>query len=165
MDATGRPFSAGLMDGTITDFGSFDQCIGLHIPLVFNSVGGVDKMNSAYKPNEMKQIRGQYCMVQYNVFLPPRPKHLNLQTRIFNFTNTPIEGTVSCNNRKYYYYNIEYLFFSFVHYSFSKIFQTLFMFVTSVLVELVFVCPLRAQKMILNRSSIIVRVFDFDFIE
>ncbi|XP_053202512.1 nose resistant to fluoxetine protein 6-like [Panonychus citri] len=93
MDATGRPFSAGLMDGTITDFGSFDQCIGLHIPLVFNSVGGVDKMNSAYKPNEMKQIRGQYCMVQYNVFLPPRPKHLNLQTRIFNFTNTPIEGT------------------------------------------------------------------------
>uniref|UniRef100_T1KJ36 Nose resistant-to-fluoxetine protein N-terminal domain-containing protein n=1 Tax=Tetranychus urticae TaxID=32264 RepID=T1KJ36_TETUR len=96
IDATGRPFSAGLMDGTITDFGSFDQCIGLELPLKIKPSGSiveVDDSRVSFEQNLGQSIRGQYCMVTYNIYLPPRPEHLNLQSRIFNFTNTPIEGT------------------------------------------------------------------------
>lgn len=77
MDASGRPFSGGFFSGTITDFGSYDMCLDINY------------QNSASKEIE----QAQYCMVQYNIHLPPKPPHLTLQTKLFNFTNTPVSGT------------------------------------------------------------------------
>ncbi|CAG2122779.1 unnamed protein product, partial [Medioppia subpectinata] len=36
---------------------------------------------------------GQYCVVKYQLALPPKPKKLTLRTKLFNFTGTPVEGT------------------------------------------------------------------------
>lgn len=78
IDSTGRPFSSGFLDGTITDFGSFDQCLDIK-----------------YQPSPTRPIeQAQYCMVQYNVILPPKPPYLTLQTKLFDFTNTSVDGTI-----------------------------------------------------------------------
>ena len=57
MDAMGRPIPAGISDGTITDFGSYDQCLGVKGP---------------------DQIVGQYCLMKWAPPLPPRPFLLTL---------------------------------------------------------------------------------------
>ncbi|XP_074604721.1 nose resistant to fluoxetine protein 6-like [Brevipalpus obovatus] len=77
IDSSGRPFSSGFIDGTITDFGSYDQCLDLN----YQSIPGSDE-------------KAQYCMIHYGIRLPPKPPHLTLQTRLFNFTGTSVEGTV-----------------------------------------------------------------------
>ena len=76
LDATGRPFPAGTTDGSITDLGSYDQCLAI----------------------QNSDLRGQYCLVRWSPPLPPVGKRdpsqpLNLQSRVLNFTGTELEGT------------------------------------------------------------------------
>lgn len=79
IDASGRFFSTGFFTGTITDLGSFDQCLNIQAPDLVDN----------------KHILGQYCIAKYNMPLPPRPNHLTLKTKIFDFSNTSLDGTVS----------------------------------------------------------------------
>ena len=76
LDASGRPFPAGTTDGSITDLGSYDQCLAIR--------------NS--------DLQGQYCLLRWSPPLPPVRQRdlsrlLNLQTRVLNFTGTELEGT------------------------------------------------------------------------
>jgi hypothetical protein len=77
-DSSGRPFGAGSLDGTITSLGDYDQCLSI-------------ETDSRTDP----MFVGQYCILKYRIALPPKPKHLTLQSKVFNFTGTPIQGTVS----------------------------------------------------------------------
>jgi hypothetical protein len=77
-DSSGRPFGAGSLDGTITSLGDYDQCLSI-------------ETDSRTDP----MFVGQYCILKYKLALPPKPKHLTLQSKVFNFTGTPIHGTVS----------------------------------------------------------------------
>lgn len=72
IDSSGRPMPPGLIDGTITDLGSYDECLAIEGPT---------------------DIRGKYCLAKWSLSLPPRPQHLTLQSRVFNFTGSAIAGT------------------------------------------------------------------------
>ncbi|XP_035224651.1 nose resistant to fluoxetine protein 6-like, partial [Stegodyphus dumicola] len=56
---------SGMFDGTVTEFGSFDQCLKI---LVKNKKGG-------------EAFRGQYCSVEAVPSLGPRPRNLSLAVR------------------------------------------------------------------------------------
>ena len=49
---------AGLMEGTVTDFGSYDECVDI-------------------EPNDIIG-RSQYCTIEMKPLLPPRPRYHNL---------------------------------------------------------------------------------------
>ncbi|RWS31087.1 Nose resistant to fluoxetine protein 6-like protein [Leptotrombidium deliense] len=78
IDATASPLSHGLLSGTITNFGSFDQCLAVKSP--------TDEVTK-------QKIAGKYCVVKYALPLPPRPDKLTMQTQVFNFKGTEWEGT------------------------------------------------------------------------
>ena len=80
-DSSGRPFAAGSLDGTITSLGAYDQCLS------------IEKEVDVLDDNSIGFI-GQYCILKYKLALPKKPKHLTLRSEIFNFTNTPVHGTV-----------------------------------------------------------------------
>ncbi|RWS14326.1 nose resistant to fluoxetine protein 6-like isoform X2 [Dinothrombium tinctorium] len=77
IDASGKPLSAGTLEGTITDLGSFDQCLAIKAPI-----------EVAKSP-----VVGQFCLLKYSIPLPPEPEHLTLQSKVFNFTGTILENT------------------------------------------------------------------------
>ncbi|KAF8777896.1 hypothetical protein HNY73_014676 [Argiope bruennichi] len=61
LDSTAK-IPSGMFEGTVTEFGAFDQCLAI---LVKNKKGFED-------------FRGQYCSVEAIPSLGPRPKDLNL---------------------------------------------------------------------------------------
>lgn len=84
LDSSGRPLSSGVLHGTITDLGDYDQCLGINV-------------NDEESDEPM--IVGQYCLAKFSVPVPrPKPDGLTLQSKIFNFTGTNTEGTVSKYN-------------------------------------------------------------------
>ena len=84
LDSSGRPLSSGVLHGTITDLGDYDQCLGINV-------------NDEERDEPM--IVGQYCLAKFSVPVPrPKPDGLTLQSKIFNFTGTNAEGTVSKYN-------------------------------------------------------------------
>lgn len=79
IDSSGRPFSSGQMEGSVTDLGSFDECLAIDVDHAAGNGGFV----------------GQYCIAKYALPLPqPRPPGLTLQSNVFNFSGTSVEGTV-----------------------------------------------------------------------
>ena len=63
---------SGINEGTVTDFGSYDQCLRIQGP---------------------DTIRGQYCLLKWAPPMPPKPKDITLQSRILDFTNTTLQDT------------------------------------------------------------------------
>ncbi|XP_035215129.1 nose resistant to fluoxetine protein 6-like [Stegodyphus dumicola] len=53
---------AGLLEGTLSDFGAFDQCLDIILP----------------KKNGEVEFRGQYCAMEANPLMPPIPKNFSL---------------------------------------------------------------------------------------
>ncbi|XP_054158015.1 nose resistant to fluoxetine protein 6-like [Oppia nitens] len=78
IDSSGRPFSAGSLDGTITSLGAYDQCLAI---------------DTSVDPGAGADYVGQYCVAKFQLALPPKPKRLTLRHRVFNFTGTPADGT------------------------------------------------------------------------
>ncbi|CAG2183039.1 unnamed protein product, partial [Oppiella nova] len=66
----------GSLDGTITNLGAYDQCLSIESD-----------------SNLAVPFIGQYCVVKYQIALPPKPKRMTLRTPVFNFTGTPVSGT------------------------------------------------------------------------
>lgn len=84
LDSSGRPLSSGVLHGTITDLGDYDQCLDINV-------------NDEERDEPM--FVGQYCLAKFSVPVPrPKPDGLTLQSKIFNFTGTNAEGTVSKSN-------------------------------------------------------------------
>lgn len=79
LDTTGKPEFHNILDGSIISLGGYDQCLAIESPKLLRSKPGT--------------IHGKYCLVKYDIPLPARPKHIDIRTRLFNYTNTEMEGT------------------------------------------------------------------------
>lgn len=79
VDSSGIISNSGFFHGEFANFGDYDQCLSIKAPIMIDN----------------KPIRGQFCIVNYIMPLPPKPKNLNLQTKVFDFKNTSLDGTVS----------------------------------------------------------------------
>ncbi|XP_022704102.1 nose resistant to fluoxetine protein 6-like isoform X2 [Varroa jacobsoni] len=67
IDASGRP-SAGMLTGTLTDFGNYDECLRVRVQ-------DDDDGNEIY--------RGKYCTLKFTAPLPPRPKRIHYDMDIW----------------------------------------------------------------------------------
>ncbi|GFT48975.1 nose resistant to fluoxetine protein 6 [Nephila pilipes] len=63
-DATSK-LPSGILEGTLSELGSYDQCLEIVLP---------------YK-NGSQQFQGQYCGLEINRILPPLPTNFNLGTK------------------------------------------------------------------------------------
>ena len=79
LDTTGKPEFHNILDGSIISLGGYDQCLAIESPKLLKSKPG--------------KIYGKYCLVKYDIPLPARPKRIDVKTRLFNYTNTEMEGT------------------------------------------------------------------------
>lgn len=79
LDTTGKAEFHNILDGSIISLGGYDQCLAIESPKVLKSDPGV--------------IYGKYCLVKYDIPLPQRPQNIGIKTRLFNFSNTKMEGT------------------------------------------------------------------------
>ncbi|XP_022253984.1 nose resistant to fluoxetine protein 6-like [Limulus polyphemus] len=69
LDSTGKP-PGGLLEGTVTAFGSFDQCI-----------------NIKKEKDDSQLLRGQYCSVHLRPPLPPRNRYASVVKPLDVFKN------------------------------------------------------------------------------
>jgi hypothetical protein len=79
LDTTGKPEFHNILEGSIISLGGYDQCLAIKSPKLLRSNPG--------------KIRGKYCLVKYDIPLPTRPKNIGIKTRLFNYSNTKMEGT------------------------------------------------------------------------
>ncbi|XP_055952756.1 nose resistant to fluoxetine protein 6-like [Argiope bruennichi] len=70
LDASAKPPS-GVLDGTLTDFGDYDQCLA------------VEKLDNKKKV----QFTGQYCVVEAAPILPSKPHRVQFKTVVLDVTN------------------------------------------------------------------------------
>lgn len=84
-----RPTS-GFLEGTITDFGDFDECLRIRSYTL--------DAQENQKVEKVELFRGQYCLLNIRPALPPKPYKVSVQSKVFNFTDTEIEGTVRAEN-------------------------------------------------------------------
>lgn len=76
-----RPTS-GFFDGTVTDFGDYDQCVNIVGP-------------STSRDTNTPAFHGHYCLMIVRPKMPNMPRKISWKTELFNFTGTELEGTVS----------------------------------------------------------------------
>ncbi|GIY90712.1 nose resistant to fluoxetine protein 6 [Caerostris darwini] len=90
-DATAK-IPSGMFDGTVTEFGAFDQCLAI---LVKNKKGFED-------------FRGQYCSVEAVPTLGPRPKNLSLAKK----SDTDYNGSImkEIENKIFAFYQLTHRF-------------------------------------------------------
>ncbi|XP_076352848.1 nose resistant to fluoxetine protein 6-like [Tachypleus tridentatus] len=70
IDASGK-VPEGIVTGTVTSFGSYDECINIKTNAEHNTSG----------------FRGQYCTLRFQPVLPPRPRFQSIVKRLDMFTN------------------------------------------------------------------------------
>ena len=75
VDSSGIISNSGFFHGEFANFGDYDQCLSIKAPIMIDN----------------KPIRGQFCIVNYIMPLPPKPKNLNLQTKVFDFKKWPVK--------------------------------------------------------------------------
>lgn len=77
LDASGKPPS-GILEGTLTDFGSFEECLGVRI-VRNNSEGSVDSL-----------LEGRYCVMdikaalERNIDVNKRPDNIPEDSVVWN---------------------------------------------------------------------------------
>lgn len=77
LDSSGRP-PAGILDGTLSDLGSMDQCF---------AVVNIDESGK-------ELFRGQHCAVNLRPYLPVKPRHVTFKSKIIDLTNHSEPDTV-----------------------------------------------------------------------
>ncbi|GBN67188.1 hypothetical protein AVEN_121900-1, partial [Araneus ventricosus] len=70
LDASAK-LPSGVLDGTLTDFGDYDQCLA------------VEKLDNKKKV----QFTGQYCVVEAAPLLPSKPHRVQFKTVVLDVTN------------------------------------------------------------------------------
>ncbi|KAI1294868.1 Nose resistant to fluoxetine protein 6 [Halotydeus destructor] len=85
VDSYGR-LAPGFLDGTVSQFGEFDECLGVTFADEFR---GFDDHHY-----HKDMVVGKYCMMKLNVPLPPRPRKVMVNQPIISFKGTELEGTI-----------------------------------------------------------------------
>ena len=76
---SGGKFPPSMFDGTLTDLGNYDQCLRV----------------KAMEDTGEVLYHGKYCLAKLHLAIPPRKSHLKYTDKIYNYTNTPLQGGVS----------------------------------------------------------------------
>ncbi|KAK8771466.1 hypothetical protein V5799_025286 [Amblyomma americanum] len=80
IDSSGK-LAPGLLDGSLADFGDYEECLSVAVPDSSSEDGSL-------------LFRGQYCMVKSRPPLPPKPRFVNKHFAAVNLTLFP-ENSVS----------------------------------------------------------------------
>lgn len=72
LDAIGKP-SAGLLEGSLTLFGNYKQCLGVRAP---------DEDEIEIVEEFREYFRGQYCVLQMKPYMPKKPRFYSLNSTI-----------------------------------------------------------------------------------
>ncbi|XP_077552931.1 nose resistant to fluoxetine protein 6-like [Haemaphysalis longicornis] len=80
LDASGK-LAPGLLDGSLTDFGNYEECLGVAVPDGSSQEGAV-------------LFRGQYCMVKSRPPLPPKPRFVRANFAAVNVTLFPDDSVM-----------------------------------------------------------------------
>ncbi|KAL1473078.1 hypothetical protein MTO96_022564 [Rhipicephalus appendiculatus] len=75
IDASGK-LAPGLLDGSLTDFGDYEECLSVAVPDASSEDGAL-------------LFRGQYCMVKSRPPLPPKPRLVTKHFAAVNLTLFP----------------------------------------------------------------------------
>lgn len=80
LDASAK-LPSGILDGTLTDFGDYDECLA------------IEKFDKKKKV----QFTGQYCVVDAIPMLPPMPHRVQFKTIVLDVSNFSSPDSVSAN--------------------------------------------------------------------
>lgn len=72
LDASGKPV-AGLLEGSLTMFGNYRQCVKLRVP---------DDDEIEFAGEFREYFRGKYCIIQAKPWLPEKKRFYNLNSKI-----------------------------------------------------------------------------------
>ncbi|XP_067125644.1 nose resistant to fluoxetine protein 6-like [Centruroides vittatus] len=96
LDASAKP-TDGMISGSLTSLGSYDQCIDSQIP-----------SSDSLHPN----FGGQYCTIKIKPPLPPRPKKYRLDKPLENFSNVSSNNSILASASRmaqvFYYVSFRY---------------------------------------------------------
>lgn len=100
LDASAH-FPTGVLDGTISDYGEYDECLGIEID-DGTSAGRNrnDKMeieiNKDYGnwDSISPKIKGKYCMSRLSYPVPRKPDYVKFHGSMLNVSGTGLEGTI-----------------------------------------------------------------------
>ena len=80
LDASAK-LPSGILDGTLTEFGDYDECLA------------IEKLDNKKKV----QFTGQYCVVDAMPMLPPVPHRVQFKTVVLDVSNFSASDSVSRN--------------------------------------------------------------------
>ncbi|XP_076352170.1 nose resistant to fluoxetine protein 6-like [Tachypleus tridentatus] len=90
LDATGKP-PGGILTGTITGFGSYDEC-----------------MNIVATQSQKELFRGSYCTVSFRPPLPPKPRFYSIKGNLKGFEDVRKDNafwrTIGVENARFFYF-------------------------------------------------------------
>ena len=89
MDSTGH-LPSGLMSGTLTSLGDYDQCL------------------SVKSGNGMNEIVGQYCLLHLKVQMPAKRHVITFKDRLINLNESQFQNTWIDNYVVHILYNFYY---------------------------------------------------------
>ncbi|GBN75901.1 hypothetical protein AVEN_255769-1 [Araneus ventricosus] len=105
--------SDGLLSGTLSSFGEYDQCLETVVPHS-RKKEHIDQCLETVVPHSRKKeqtlFQGQYCMVEIKLPLPPKTKRYRLDDRLEelrNFTGTEVVKFLTTKAHLMYYYPIK----------------------------------------------------------
>lgn len=94
LDSFGR-IDSGTFDGTVTNFGEYDQCLGIDFP------GDVDLLDDIHassgnddEDDPEESVVGKYCVLRIDIPMPPKPKRLRLHDPVIKLKGTSLENTI-----------------------------------------------------------------------
>lgn len=84
LDSSGKILPSGILEGTLTDLGRYDECID------------VNQHQEGHTREYFGQpIRGQYCSITLEPPLPPRPRFHTICNRIPELSKISENGKVN----------------------------------------------------------------------
>src|SRR5437763_1353855 len=95
IDSSGKFPPSGVMEGTLTDLGRFDECLSINEVLE-----GDDEL-------VVTRMKGQYCSINIRPPLPPRPRFHTLCNQIPSLVNFSSDSSAFRwlgKNAQYFYY-------------------------------------------------------------
>lgn len=93
LDSFGR-IDSGTFDGTVTNFGEYDQCLGINFPGDFDILTDEEIQSDPEEHEPEEKIVGKYCVMKVEIPMPPKPKKLRLHDPVIKLKGTALENTI-----------------------------------------------------------------------
>lgn len=103
LDAIGKP-SAGLLEGQVSMFGNYHECLNIRVMEeededVFDDEE--DEKDEEGEKSEPKEFfRGKYCILEFKPWLPKKPPFYGMNTKLEALKRSKKDDSVSTFDRK-----------------------------------------------------------------